>query len=359
MKKSFFAIIVCFVLTISDLYAAPQISSVEGTFGNHNDVLIRGSGFGSGGPNVVLFDDFELGADKSPLAAGTRAQVGSYYSVENPVPYYTTSEHVSGSKAMQANLSSGWQPYAGVSLPGNPTSIFASWWMKLPSGNNWPGEGNPDGINWKTVWLMGASTVDDDQTMPTILDNSSTGAFTGNDTPYTKWFSLGMTKGSWVRCWVWLKGDSGSSGEVKYQKLGSSGVETLINDTGVKTLKSGGYYQRIHFNGYGRTTSNCFPTFDDIYIAVGPSARARIEVGNASTYTACRDLTMATVNNWSDTSISATFWQGRFASGAQAYVYVFDAIGNVNAQGYPIVIGGGAGSASAAPASPAGLKISN
>jgi len=44
------------------------------------------------------------------------------------------------------------------------------------------------------------------------------------------------------------------------------------------------------------------------------------------------------VTLWSDTEITATLRQGSFANGEQAYLYVFDANGNVNSDGYPIII---------------------
>jgi len=46
-------------------------------------------------------------------------------------------------------------------------------------------------------------------------------------------------------------------------------------------------------------------------------------------------------NSWSASSITFTFNQGSFSSGAQAYLYVVDSSGGINATGYPIRIGGG------------------
>ena len=31
-----------------------------------------------------------------------------------------------------------------------------SWWILIPEGTQIPGENNPDGTNWKNVWIQGA-----------------------------------------------------------------------------------------------------------------------------------------------------------------------------------------------------------
>jgi hypothetical protein len=95
---------------------------------------------------------------------------------------------------------------------------------------------------------------------------------------------------------------------------------------------------RININGWGRTEVNCTPSFDDVYIATGSNAQARIEVGNASTYAESTKLTILTPKSWSDGSISAQVNTGQFKTGEPAYLFVFKADGSVSS-GYPIKIG--------------------
>jgi hypothetical protein len=77
---------------------------------------------------------------------------------------------------------------------------------------------------------------------------------------------------------------------------------------------------------------------DDIYVQ---DTRARVEIGNASTWSACTQREIQKPTSWSNGTISFTLNQGTFRSGQQVYLYVVDASGQVNAAGYPMVIGSG------------------
>ena len=92
--------------------------------------------------------------------------------------------------------------------------------------------------------------------------------------------------------------------------------------------------------------------YDDVYVATGDGARARVEMGNASTYSASTNLALITPTAWGDTSITATVRQGQFDAEDSAYLYVVHADGTVNATGYPVTIGAGA------PAQAAGGRLS-
>ena len=62
------------------------------------------------------------------------------------------------------------------------------------------------------------------------------------------------------------------------------------------------------------------------------STRARVEVCNASTYSASTKCELQVPTNWSDTSITATLKKGYLGAGT-AYVYVINPSGKVNATG--------------------------
>jgi hypothetical protein len=92
-------------------------------------------------------------------------------------------------------------------------------------------------------------------------------------------------------------------------------------------------------NAYGRQTANSFPMFDDFYVAVGPGARARVEIGNMPTYAASTVLAITTPTSWSNSEITTTVHQGAFRAGQTAYLYVVGADGVVSERGYPITVG--------------------
>jgi chitodextrinase len=74
--------------------------------------------------------------------------------------------------------------------------------------------------------------------------------------------------------------------------------------------------------------------YDRIYI---DKSIARVELGNASTYSASNIREVQIPSSWGST-IQITINQGLFTSGQTAYVYVTDNNGNVNSTGFPVTI---------------------
>jgi hypothetical protein len=83
---------------------------------------------------------------------------------------------------------------------------------------------------------------------------------------------------------------------------------------------------------------NAETIYDDIYIAIGAHARARIEIGNAPNYDDSTVLAIATPTAWQDNAITTTIRQGSFNSGETAYLFVIDENGKAS-NGHPFVVG--------------------
>jgi len=77
--------------------------------------------------------------------------------------------------------------------------------------------------------------------------------------------------------------------------------------------------------------------FDDFYLAVGPNARARVEIGDRPTYADCTKLTVLTPNSWSNDLISGVVREGSFTSSEASYLFVVDSNGEVSSQGFPVI----------------------
>jgi len=96
-------------------------------------------------------------------------------------------------------------------------------------------------------------------------------------------------------------------------------------------------------------------------VSAGTNAAARVEIGDQSTYSSCKNLTILTPTKWNDGSITATVRQGSFTSGQTAYVFVFDANNNGNtSNGYKVTIGGTSSTStptSTPPSPPQNLRI--
>jgi len=97
-------------------------------------------------------------------------------------------------------------------------------------------------------------------------------------------------------------------------------------------------YDNIYFAAYfarddGTPTPQMWWYWDEIYI---DTTRARVEIGNASTWSACTHREIQIPSAWSGSSITVTVNQGSFADSSGAYLYVVDSDGNVNSNGYSI-----------------------
>jgi hypothetical protein len=341
--------------------AAPTVSSVSGTVANGQSITITGSNFGVG-PNVLLFDDFEGGSNGSQIATGSgSAKVGEWAGLNGSgsgMPSYSTGQKVSGNMAAHmSNANKIWYNELVASIPAQ-NQVFLSWWMwidTVPANTS-------SAANWKTVWIMNSGTTDYDFTLPTFFGSGNNGMYGSNYLGdncggYGDWSVPTLSTGTWLRTWVFLDGSSDGK-YLQSWSLSNSGVvqsATSSNSASSCWFNGAESFAQVYFNGYmgvyNSTVSNAY--FDDIYIAYGPNAMARVEIGNASTYNACTNLTMVTPTSWGASSIAATVRQGSFGSSASAYLYVVDATGTPNANGYPVTFGGG----SSTPAIPGGLHL--
>jgi hypothetical protein len=342
--------------------AAPSVSSVSGAVANGQSITISGSNFGSG-PSVLLFDDFEQGSNGATIATGSgSAAVGQWNSTQGngdtQPPTYSNAEKVSGNLAAHMTNANGvWDSRIVAAIP-QQNQVFISWWMwidQMPIN-----EGTS--ANWKTIWLMNTGTTDYDLTLPTYFGTGVNGLYGSNylgnncSSGYSDWAVPSMSTGAWLRSWVFVDGTSDGK-YIQSWALTPSGVAqaaTSSNSASSCWFNGAESFAQVYINGNMATGSCCSNAyFDDIYIAYGPNAMARVEIGNAATYNACTNLTIVTPTSWSGSSITATVRQGSFGSSASAYLYVLDATGTPNANGYPVTFG----ASSSAPATPSGLHL--
>lgn len=147
---------------------SPTVTDVSGQIDQRSVITVTGSSFGAA-PTVVVFDDFEGGTDGNNIMTGSGSAMYGQWAYLGGSPYYTDSWAVSGSLSFQADMSISWVQYVAATLPANTRDFFICWWMAIPAGDRIPGEGTHDTTNWKTIWVQGANTTDDDINLADIL----------------------------------------------------------------------------------------------------------------------------------------------------------------------------------------------
>lgn len=367
-KKCITIILIISWLTIGltgDSLAAPAVAEISGMVSNGQTIIITGSDFGSG-PNILLFDDFEKGSNGNNIAVGLNsAQIGAWTSVSgipnvSIVPQYSNLNKLSGSLAMRADQTSNWSTKVCKQLPTNTTKIFISFWQLVPNGTNWPADKN--GVNWKTIYIGVDGVASDNHTyLHQWLNGDASRAVSMTIFAYPEAFlryanQSSMETGVWSRFSYYADAATTSSGILQVDELTRSGVIRRYNANNYRGLESGKSFNYLFVNYFARATSNCYPTYDDVYIAVGDNARARVEIGNNATYEKCTKLTICTPVSWSSTMISAKVWAGPFRS-EPAYLFIIDSSGAVSPGRAIIFHDVNDGYDTAPPAEPKGVVI--
>lgn len=314
------------------------------------------------------------------------------------------------------------------SLGGEANEVYAEYSVFVPSNCLYPLETGYR-VNFKGDWLYGYHGDHSDTTNDWRLFHSGNnapnrtdgplgsldaGPGTNTGTELTDSCGLSMYPNQiievppinrWVRNMVYAKGSTTCNGElaawqapfINYSAAGLSCDSTSPSGSGSNLIQRNTCQllrkQRTGFNtlqvthpeGWGRFALNGYATnndghpvspgnyfwyYDDVYIATGPGARARVVLANYPkwgdpAHGTTLDMTICTPNSWSDTSVSCTVRQGAFTSGQAAYLFVVDANGNVSdqdlstpgAQGRPITIGSGGPTDTTSPAKPTNLRV--
>ena len=377
-RISSFIVITFSIIFANSAQAAPAVGSVSGTVAGGQTITITGTGFGTTGPTIKVFDDFEKGANWNTIYTGAgSAQVGQWDAIGGyPAGIkYSSAYKRSGNLSYVQNWSSDngaeGDRWVGIHSLGGATQIYMSWWAFIPTGVNVPGtqRGNLDpggGPNWKIFWLYHNPYPASDFTS-TFLSNTlpTRGAWfvgAGNDMSPARidsgWnYDTSFIKGQWSRWEVYITGST-TSGILQFFETNASRTRNrLVNLSGV-TMHTGETWDIVHFPGYGRGDQNSQTYYDDIYVATGPGALSRVEIGNNSAYSSCTNLAVITPTSWSSNSITATVRQGAFTAGSSAYLFVVDSTGAVS-PGYPVTIGSGSNPAPAPSqvSAPTGLRV--
>jgi hypothetical protein len=354
---------IAFTTYAASVLASPTITGVTGNLADGATVTISGSGFGSAGPNVLIFDDFESGNGQMgkaiPLTSPSVGEWSGYTTDGRPNYSSFARSGTHGFRIVDPAHSDGNRLASFTKLMPSPaTEVFVSYAILVPPGTNFSGASAPGVLpqrlsTWKGLWLFDGPTGytgngTSDMVVPSWASFWVLGGNSGAivDAGFGDWFSFK----SWNRFSVWLKANSASpvlqSGTIFVQTASpeKGHAEHTWTDrapfqgpTSHNNPPSSGKWDRFTVPGWfgnGDQTNNQM-TYDDVYVAVGPNSAARVEIGDAPTYMASRNLAISTPQTWSDGKIVFTLRAGPFSDFSKAYLYVVDGNNKVSG-GYPL-----------------------
>lgn len=313
------------------------VNSVGGELAHGNAIDINGSGFGTRTiNNNLIYDGMESGAFSSKWSS-TRAMTvdqesrhaNSQYAAHLDFKNYAENGFLTGGSNDQG-------PW------------YCQYWFKL--GDNW---------TWGTT---GADQI---------------GANLSNIKVFRMWETGDSVENFYIATWGWedniIISNSGVDAQEKYYAEGGYQTNWTIGEwhlfqfefkdsslgvadgafrwwvdghlafetNNMMTREDESPYKRPFilgfFNSWGdnSTDSNDF-WLDDAYI---DDSWARVELGNASTYSACSHREIQPLVSWAPGQVRITFNKGSFTAGQTAYMYVIDPNGARSA-GFPVVVGG-------------------
>ena len=359
-----YTIAISLLIALPVFAQSPTISDVSGLVLDGQQITITGNAFGANGPNVILFDDFKRGVQDQGVTLDATLGSWAWSSASNGYNpnYENDSDGNIAARLIGSNGNGGRLKFRFS----DAQEIYVSYRVIIPAGEHFPNTTAPNtfsnGSDWKLVWLMDGdrgAAGNDDLCLPTS-NNPVDFTIGGNDNAFQtktgkksgdlRWFSFE----NWNRFSVYLKGGANptvDTGIVWAQGMSQEFGQKVFEDNPV--IFDGddtpdGYqfedddisrWNQLNVPGWSRSNSvNPGALYDDIYVATGGNARARIEIGNRPVYSDSTVLAIATPTSWQDNSITTTVRQGSFQDGQRAYLFIIDKDGNIS-DGYPFVFG--------------------
>jgi hypothetical protein len=343
----------------------PEINAVSGTLSHGQSITIAGSSFGTkshAGP--MLWDDFDSGTNGTAVAGpsgGTQPLIHQ----GNLARYSKWERGGGGAVSGQSIVFNGATPKANSALHARATFSSRSYWglnLIVPYSQFTTGNGLYISFYYRftktsanfgrqtKAWIAYPASGPDKAYWTNSFGTCQAGDYwrthatePADEHGLSPGLSATGIDGEWVRFESYLKQSGPRAANGAWHQaawrptLGTPAkhVVTLNNyvmrntsTNWVEWTFGGAYYDMC---GSADTATI---DVDDFYM---DSTRARVEICNASTNSASTKCELQIATTWSDTSITATFKKGYLAAGP-AYVYVFNASGNVNASGHAVMI---------------------
>jgi hypothetical protein len=347
--------------------AAPglRINSVSGTVAHTSTLTLTGAGFGTkpSGAAPLKYDDFENGTIGQTVGNGWIAD-NTYrpdYSNRQVRPNSTVS------------VRARW-PASGIAADG-----------RYDDGSNFGIGGFPIQRMYLDVWYYYEATPPYSRNhkifrfhtnrdlAPNLYYNiycqSQASGLIGQDglanpgDQTGQWFEPGSSY--FVGRWSHIQGyfeESSPGAQNGTVQIWIDGVQRLNRVRNIRTRDGNTHWDFLWFGNYlGRDavggcpsyTADAYTYWDAAYV---DTTQARVEIGDASTWSATRHREIQIPSAWADGSIAVRLNRGSFANFNGLYLYVIDSEGNIS-PGYPLAGGAPAPAPTGPPAAPTGVRI--
>ena len=328
------------------------ITDVIGDIDDGLSVVVCGNDFGDQGPSYVLFDDMESGQAGEPVEESS-PHVGQWWQVSTS---YSDGAGRSGEQAMTIGGSGSGNAQFGIVDEDEELGlmhfdeIFVSWALLdlgvFPGDNSSETEFSTDS-SAKDVWVMYGDRGDNysyscsqgtcNGNDIVLVSHTGNGGFKidGNNTNSNWWISgLDFWQfETWNPMSVYLNVDSEDPyGPIvgAFEHISPEGG--YIRDDYDGTIMREEHdevppvWDRIKFGSWHRSTDGFDRIVDDIYIAIGDGAPARVEIADAPVIEDATKLAISTIDDWSDERLEATLRLGDLnPEDDDLYLYVVDA----------------------------------
>jgi hypothetical protein len=347
------------VFTCAEVFAAPAITSISGAISDGASITITGTSFGTKTPVApISWDNFEnktVGADvhnTTPIDGHTWTVIKGSPGAD-AVKYNDARAH-SGSKSIKISWLAESINAFGWGSKGPYTQLYVTYW-RYQTGTYVQGVNNH-----KQFYVYGNYTVSElPQAVHFIPASNDKWAWMNNQnecglTPSGTDVTYNQTKDVWNRWEFWIKLNTPTiaDGVVmewidNVHKINRTDYKHRCDDVPVsgqwKDFRLGHMFQGP---GAGPPEALKEAWFDDVYIDI---TRARVEVCNSATWASRTHCEIQRPTAWADTVVTVTLNKGSFNDPALfGYLYVIDADGNANANGYTL---------SLLPNPPSGLTV--
>lgn len=316
--------VVLFCIISQQTQADPRVSSVEAQLEEGGTVRITGSGFSNSNAVPHVFDTVDNQESYDSLSSGEALPENLGIWTQNTNQWGTPIEIV---KSGDLRTRYGGAVYFGqtksfIGWPStmnglNNKEIYVSWWYK-PNQLADSGGSNKfiriwdeyDGTGVRISWTQMHMT------------------YGSGDSP--SWATTQPTPNEWNRFEIYA---NTNTGEIVSWLNGS-----IVHDVSDHEADGSGEGLTVGLIGFDASYPGDYPNLEfrlkDIYVS---ETLARIEISDTNSWDPKSNREVLKVNSWSDSEVNATFNQFSLDPGQELYVYVFDASGIPNKEGFPLL----------------------